>query len=97
VSFIGHPLLGRGLDAGAGTEPLHARVRSEARDDLVVEADGDGARLSVAPVEGSPAIEGDPAARLLLLWGRKPTPFYRLRSGKERWVAANVQALLSGY
>jgi hypothetical protein len=63
----------------------------------VVEADGDGARLSVAPVEGSPAIEGDPAARLLLLWGRKPTPFYRLRSGKERWVAANVQALLSGY
>jgi hypothetical protein len=97
VSFIGGPLLGRGLAAGAGTEPFHARVRSEARDDLVVEADGDGARLSVAPVEGSPAIEGDPAARLLLLWGRKPTPFHRLRAGNDRWVTSNVQAILSGY
>jgi hypothetical protein len=97
VRFIGRPLLSRGLDAGAGTEPFYARVRSEARDDLVVEANGDGARLSVAPAEGSPAIEGDPAARLLLLWGRKPTPFHRLRAGNDRWVTSNVQAILSGY
>jgi uncharacterized protein (TIGR03083 family) len=74
VSFIGRPLLRRGLDAGAATEPFCTRVRSEGRDDLVIDASGDDARLSVRPSQGSPTIEGDPAARLLLVWGRKPAP-----------------------
>lgn len=65
VSFIGRPLLRRGLDSGAGTDPFLARVRSEGRDDLVLEASGDEVHLSVAPPQGSPSIEGDPAARLL--------------------------------
>jgi hypothetical protein len=97
VSFIGRPLLRRGLDAGAGTEPFHARMRSEGRDDLVVEVSGDEAHLSVALPEGSPTIEGDPAARLLFLWGRKPAPYYRLRAGGDRRAVSNAQALLSGY
>lgn len=97
VTFIGRPLLRRGLDAGSGTEPFHARVRSEGWDDLVVEVSGDGAHLSVAPVEGSPTIEGDPAARLLFLWGRKAAPYHRLRAGGDRRAASHAQALLSGY
>jgi uncharacterized protein (TIGR03083 family) len=97
VSFIGRPLLRRGLDSRAGTEPLHARVRTEGRDDLVVEARGEEARLSVAPPQGPATIEGDPAARLLLLWGRKPAPFHRLRAGHDRAAAYEAQALLSGY
>jgi hypothetical protein len=97
VSFIGSPLLRRGLDAGAGSGPLLARVRSEGRDDLVVEASEDEARLSVVPPQGSATIDGDPAARLLLLWGRKPAPFHRLRAGGDRQAAFQIQALFAGY
>jgi hypothetical protein len=97
VRFIGLPLLRRGLDSGAVTEPFLARVRSEGRDDLVVQASGGQAHMSVAPPEGSPTIDGDAAARLLLLWGRKPAPFYRLRAVDDRRVASLVQALLKGY
>jgi uncharacterized protein (TIGR03083 family) len=97
VSFIGLPLLSRGLAPGAGPEPFLARMRSEGRDDLIVEASEGSAHLSVAPPQGSPTIHGDPAARLLLLWGRKPAPFYRLRAGHDRLAAYRAQALLAGY
>jgi hypothetical protein len=43
------------------------------------------------------SIEGDGAGRLLLLWGRKPAPFARLRVGDAPEAAARVQALLTGY
>jgi uncharacterized protein (TIGR03083 family) len=97
VSFIGLPLLRRGLASAAEPQVFLARVRSEGRDDLVVEASNGGARLSVAPPHGPPTIQGDPAARLLLLWGRKPEPFYRLRAGDDPSVAYRAQALLAGY
>ena len=97
VSFVGQPLLQRGLGAGAGTEPLVARVRSDGHDDLVVSAAAGEGHLSVEPAEGPAAIEGDAAARLLLLWGRKPTPFTRLRVAGEPGLAGRTQALLSGY
>lgn len=97
VRFVGFPLLRRGLDSGAGAEPFLARVRSDGRDDLVVEARVDEAHLSVAPPQGPPTIEGDPAARLLLLWGRKAAPFFRMRARGDRRIASHAQALLSGY
>ena len=97
VSFIGLPLLRRGLDSGAGSEPLLVRVRSEGRDDLMVEASADEAHLTITPPQHSPTIEGDPAARLLLLWGRKPAPFYRLRAVGDRRAVSQTQALLAGY
>jgi hypothetical protein len=97
VSFIGLPLLRRGLATAAGTGPFLARVRSEGRDDLIVEASNGEARLSLAPPQGPPTVYGDPAARLLLLWGRKPAPFYRLSAGHDRRTAYRAQALLAGY
>jgi hypothetical protein len=97
VTFIGLPLLRRGLADGAGPEPFLARVRCEGRDDLVVEASKGEAHLSIAAAQGAPTIYGDPAARLLLLWGRKPAPFYRLRAGEDRSAAYRAQALLAGY
>jgi uncharacterized protein (TIGR03083 family) len=98
VSFIGLPLLRRGLAAAAaGPGPFLARVRSEGRDDLIVEASNGEAHLSVAPPQGPPTIHGDPAARLLLVWGRKPEPFCRLRTGHDRSAAYRAQALLAGY
>lgn len=99
VNFVGLPLVGRGLSAGAGSEPFVARVRTDGSEDLIVEAADGEARISVGPVADVAAIEGDPGARLLLLWGRKPTPFWRLSATdeSERSDASRAQALLAGY
>ena len=97
VNFIGQPLLSRGRGAGAAQEPFVGRVRSPSRDDLIVEARDGDAELAVGAQEGSSDIEGDPAARLLLLWGRKPTPFSRLAATSDGPIAPRLQALLAGY
>jgi uncharacterized protein (TIGR03083 family) len=97
VTFIGRPLLRRGRDAGAAEHPLRGRVRSPERDDLIVDAHDGDAELAVGPQEGSSDIEGDPAARLLLLWGRKPTPFSRLRATGDEAIVSQLQSLLAGY
>lgn len=97
VHFIGQPLLRRGRDAGAAKNPLVGRVRSPGRDDLIVDAHNGEAHLAIGPQEGSGDIEGDPAARLLLLWGRKPTPFSRLDATSDDAVVSQLQSLLAGY
>jgi Mycothiol maleylpyruvate isomerase N-terminal domain len=97
VTFIGQPLLSRGRAAGATQEPFVGRVRSPGRDDLVVDARNGEVHLAVGPQEGPSDIEGDPAARLLLLWGRKPTPFSRLSGTGHGPIAFRLQALLAGY
>jgi hypothetical protein len=97
VTFIGKPLLQRGLRLGA-MPAFVARVRSTGQDDLIVETlNGISAKLSTGPVQGDATIEGDAAARLLLLWGRKPTPFVRLRTLDDGVAALHVQNLLCGY
>jgi hypothetical protein len=40
---------------------------------------------------------GDPAARLLFVWGRRPTGHGRLRSHLRPNELSRLQALLSGY
>ena len=97
VTFIGRPLLRRGRDAGAAEHRLRGRVRSPDRDDLIVDAHDGDAELAVGPQEGSSDIDGDPAARLLLLWGRKPTPFGRLHAAGDDATVAQLQSLLAGY
>jgi uncharacterized protein (TIGR03083 family) len=97
VTFIGQPLLRRGRSSGEANHPLVGRVRSPGRDDLIVEAHDGEAHLSIGPQEGASDIEGDPAARLLLLWGRKPTPFSRLSGTGDQAITAQMQALLTGY
>jgi uncharacterized protein (TIGR03083 family) len=97
VTFIGRPLCQRGIDAGAAEVPFTARIRHHGQDDLLVEV-GDGrATLSLDRTSGEAAIDGDGAARLLLLWGRKPSPFARLRQGGDGEAARRVQGLLLGY
>jgi hypothetical protein len=96
VVAVGGPLLRKGRAAldGAGIE---ARLRSPGRDDVVVAADDAGARIDLAPPAGRADLESDPAARVLLLWGRRPADPGRLRSdaGPER--LGRVRRLLSGY
>ena len=97
MSFVGLPLLRRGLDSGAGSEPLLVRVRSEGRDDLMVEASADEAHLTITPPQHSPTIEGDPAARLLLLWEGSRRPSIACALVGDRRAASQTQALLTGY
>jgi uncharacterized protein (TIGR03083 family) len=97
VVFIGQPLVRRGRDGGAAARPFAGRVRSPGRDDLIVDASDGDARLAIGPREGPADIEGDPAARLLLLWGRKPTPFSRLRGTSDEATVSALQSLLAGY
>lgn len=97
VAFVGQPLLRRGRDGGAAARPLAGRVRSPGRDDLIVDAHNGDAHLAIGPRQGPADIEGDPAARLLLLWGRKPTPFSRLRGTSDEATVSALQSLLAGY
>jgi Mycothiol maleylpyruvate isomerase N-terminal domain len=97
VTFIGGPLCQRGLDAGAGRPAFTARLRSPGHDDLVVEAGPGIATLTLESPRDEAAVVGDAAARLLLLWGRKPSPFARLRQAGGHQEAIRVQALLTGY
>jgi hypothetical protein len=59
---------------------------------------GEGtAQLAVVPAEGSATIHADAAARLLLLWGRKPAPFYRLQAAGNVQDVGQLQRLFPGY
>jgi hypothetical protein len=99
VGFLGAtPITARGIATGAGTgRPLVARVRSEPHPDLLVRVHRGEPSFSLVPIEGDALVEGDPAARLLMLWGRRPTPFNRLRAAGPSDEVARLQWLLSGY
>jgi hypothetical protein len=97
VHFVGEPLCRRGLAQGAGAVVLSARIRSGDHDDLLVEMGHGNATLAVLPQDGQEVLSADPAARLLLVWGRKATSFFRLRSHGNTAHVAAVQRLFSGY
>lgn len=99
VTFIGPvPMTARGMATGAGTGlPLRARVRAAGQPDLVVAVHRGEPRLYLAEPEGEALVEGDPAARLLFLWGRRPTPFDRLVCNGPVEELSRLQWLLSGY
>ena len=100
VNFIGPtPMTARGLATGAGTgRPFAARVRAPGRPDLLVRVHRHtGPRLTLAEPEGEALIEGDAAARLLFLWGRRAVPFHRLVCHGPAEDLSRLQWLLSGY
>jgi len=97
VKFIGQPLLQRGLRANAAKEMFTARVRCPELDDLILDLADEQVHLSIGHQVGEATIEGDPAARLLLLWGRKPAPFSRLQAVGSGASAARAQSLFAGY
>jgi hypothetical protein len=92
------PLCGRGMarDAAEG-RALSARVRSDGQQDLLVTVDGNGPSLTLTEPGGEPTVVGDPAARLLMLWGRTPAPAVRLRTVGDHDDAIRVRRLFSGY
>jgi len=99
VAFLGPlPLTARGMATGAGTgASLTARIRSAERPDLRVRVHRGQPSFSLVEPEGTALIEADPAARLLFVWGRRPSPFSRLRARGPLEDVARLQWLLSGY
>jgi Mycothiol maleylpyruvate isomerase N-terminal domain len=99
VVAVGVPLLAKGakqLGLGHG-ERVEARLRVEGSDDVVVTADADHTAIELAEPEGSATLQTDAAARVLLLWGRRPADPSRVCSKVGPQTLGRVRGLLSGY
>lgn len=99
VRLLGDSLLKNGLqrDPAPGA-PFSVRLRCPGEPDLTLDlADGEGT-LSFQEAEDVPhVIETDPAARLLILWGRQPHGARRVRSSLPPEELARLQSVLIGY
>lgn len=95
VEHVGLPLLRAGLERTTGGA-FTGRLRSPGRDDVVVHA-GDSPAITLGPAHGPADAVTDPAARVLLLWGRTPHDPARLRAGAGAERLGHLRALLAGY
>jgi hypothetical protein len=99
VSVLGRILLLRGAqhDPFSGQD-FHVRLRSAGAPDvrLVVQAGQAGLELTSSEAD-EPWVELDPAARTLVIWGRRPDQRGRFRSHVSEPELRRLQALLSGY
>jgi hypothetical protein len=99
VRMLEEPLLERGMsmDPAPGAV-LDIRISGGGTDDLRIEMGSRRAALSLVPSGiAEVGIEADPAARLLLLWGRRPSDASRVRSRLPADQLLRLQTLLSGY
>ena len=95
VTVLGRVLLIRG--SNSRKSPLHATIASPGTSGVTVIVDDQGARLVRAKDPSEPSLIGDPAARLLFLWGRRPGNPSRLRALGGPQVLFDLQKLLAGY
>jgi len=98
VTAIGSgPMTARGVANGAlGEGPFVARLRSDGQPDLKLTVDG-ALSLELVEAEGAPTIVTDQAARLLVIWGRRPQPPTRLWTDAEPRAARRLRQVLAGY
>jgi hypothetical protein len=99
VSVLGRILLLRGAAHDPSPDQdFHVRLRAGSGPDVrvVVEAGRAGLELTSSQAD-EPYVELDPAARTLVIWGRRPDRRGRFRSHVGEPVLRRLQALLSGY
>jgi hypothetical protein len=99
VFAVGVPLLKKGakhLGLGPG-ERVEARLRAIGSDDVMVTADADHTTIELAEPDGQATLETDAAARVLLLWGRRPADPSRICSRVGPQTLGRVRNLLGGY
>ena len=95
VAVLGRALVARGAPgAPAG---LAAVIASPGTSDVAVVVDSDGPRLKRSDARLEPSVIGDPAARLLFLWGRQPGDPRRLSAPGGVEALATLRSLLAGY
>lgn len=97
VVAVGKPLLAKGTKQLRPGERVEARLRAAGTDDVVISAETDRTAIGLSEPEGSATLETDPAARVLLLWGRKPADPSRICSRVGPETLGRVRGLLSGY
>lgn len=97
VLAVGRPLLAKGAKQLGAGERIEARLRATGTDDVLVSADADRTTIGLADPEGPATLETDPAARVLLLWGRRPADPSRICSRAGPETLGRVRQLLSGY
>ncbi|HEX4099286.1 MAG: maleylpyruvate isomerase N-terminal domain-containing protein [Pseudonocardiaceae bacterium] len=99
VSVLGRILLRRGADHDpAPDQDFHVRLRAGSTPDVrvVVEAGQAGLQLTDRDTD-EPYVDLDPAARTLVIWGRRPDQRGRFRSHVTQPTLIRLQTLLSGY
>ncbi|MBV8540208.1 MAG: maleylpyruvate isomerase N-terminal domain-containing protein [Pseudonocardiales bacterium] len=99
VSVLGPLLVRRGREHDpTPDEDFHVRLRADAAPDvrLVVESGQAGLQLTDQHAD-EPYVELDPAARTLVIWGRRPDQRGRFRSHVTQPTLTRLQAILSGY
>jgi uncharacterized protein (TIGR03083 family) len=97
VLAVGRPLLAKGAKHLRPGERIEARLRVPGVDDIVVSADAEQTSIAMAGPEGPATLETDAAARVLLLWGRRPGDPSRICSRVGPETLGQVRRLLSGY
>jgi hypothetical protein len=97
VWAVGKPLLVKGAKQLQPDERIEARLRVAGADDVVVTADSNSTTIELADPDGPATLETDSAARVLLLWGRRPADPSRIRSRVGPEALGRVRTLLSGY
>ena len=101
VGVLG-PLL---LRRGAGRDPdrgedFAARLRSDGQPDVRISVEAETYRIGIAHDQGStaePRLECEPAARLLVIWGRRPDRRVQVRSHMSPETLVRLHAILAGY
>jgi hypothetical protein len=97
VVAVGKPLLAKGAKQLQPGERIEARLRVPGTDDVVVSADTDRTTIGLAGPDGPATLETDAAARVLLLWGRRPADPSRICSRVGPETLGRVRSLLAGY
>ena len=97
VLAVGRPLLAKGAARLRPGERIEARLRVPGANDVLVSADADCTSIGLVDPEGPATLETDAAARVLLLWGRRPGDPSRICSRVGPETLGRVRRLLSGY
>jgi mycothiol maleylpyruvate isomerase-like protein len=97
VVAVGRPLLAKGARDLRPGERIEARLRVAGAGDVLVTADTDQTSIALVDAAGQAALETDAAARVLLLWGRRPGNPARICSDAGPEILGQVRRLLSGY
>ena len=97
VVAVGKPLLAKGAKQLRTGERIEARLRAPGTDDVLIGAEAGRPTIGLTEPEGVATLETDPAARVLLLWGRKPADPSRICSRVGPETLGRVRGLLSGY